>query len=60
MAKKKVSKTIDDINQRIREGKVVVVTADEMAGAKALAAWKEKIRAGWSKVKVNEIEVDRL
>ena len=32
MAKKKVSKTIDDINQRIREGKVVVVTADEMAG----------------------------
>ena len=34
------------------------LTADEMAGAKALAAWKEKIRAGWSEVQVNEIEVD--
>ena len=34
------------------------LTADEMAGAKALAAWKEKIRAGWSEVRVNEIEVD--
>lgn len=30
MAKKKVSKTIDEINQRIKKGKVVVVTADEM------------------------------
>jgi len=32
MAKKKVSKTIDDINKKIKEGKVVVVTADEMVG----------------------------
>ena len=32
MAKKKVSKTIDEINQKIKEGKVVVVTADEMVG----------------------------
>ena len=31
MAQKKVSKTIQEINQRIRQGKVVVVTADEMA-----------------------------
>jgi L-aspartate semialdehyde sulfurtransferase len=31
MAKKKVSKTIDEINKRIKNGKVVVVTADEMA-----------------------------
>lgn len=31
MAKKKVSKTIDEINERIKKGKVVVVTADEMA-----------------------------
>ena len=30
MAKKKVTKTIDDINRKIKEGKVVVVTADEM------------------------------
>ncbi|MDZ7699123.1 MAG: homocysteine biosynthesis protein [Deltaproteobacteria bacterium] len=32
MAKKKVSRTIDEINKRIRDGNVVVVTADEMAG----------------------------
>ena len=32
MAKKKVSKTIDDINRKIKEGNVVVVTADEMVG----------------------------
>ena len=32
MAKKKVSKTIDEINRKIKEGKVVVVTADEMVG----------------------------
>ncbi len=32
MAKKNVSKTIDEINNRIRNGNVVVVTADEMAG----------------------------
>ena len=32
MAEKKVTKTIDDINKRIKEGKVVVVTADEMVG----------------------------
>jgi len=30
MAKKRVSKTIDEINRRIKKGKVVVVTADEM------------------------------
>ena len=30
MAKKKVSKTIDEINERIKKGKVVVITADEM------------------------------
>jgi len=30
MAKKKVSKTIDEINRKIKNGKVVVVTADEM------------------------------
>ena len=30
MPKKKVSKTIQEINRRIREGKAVVVTADEM------------------------------
>ena len=30
MAKKKVSKTIDEINRKIKKGKVVVVTADEM------------------------------
>ncbi len=32
MAGKKVSKTIDDINKKIKSGKVVVVTADEMVG----------------------------
>ncbi|MGM0425617.1 MAG: homocysteine biosynthesis protein [Thermodesulfobacteriota bacterium] len=32
MAKKKVSKTIDEINKRIQDGNVVVVTADQMAG----------------------------
>ena len=31
MAKKKVSKTIQEINRKIKQGKVVVVTADEMA-----------------------------
>ncbi len=31
MAQKKVAKTIQQINQKIREGKVVVVTADEMS-----------------------------
>lgn len=31
MAQKKVSRTISDINRRIKSGKVVVVTADEMA-----------------------------
>jgi len=30
MPKKRVSKTIDEINERIKKGKVVVVTADEM------------------------------
>ena len=30
MPKKKVSKTIEEINRKIREGKAVVVTADEM------------------------------
>ena len=30
MPKKKTSKTIEEINRRIRQGKVVVVTADEM------------------------------
>ena len=30
MAKKKTSKTIQEINQKIKQGKVVVVTADEM------------------------------
>jgi uncharacterized protein (DUF39 family) len=30
MAKRKGSKTIEEINQRIKQGKVVVVTADEM------------------------------
>jgi uncharacterized protein (DUF39 family) len=30
MAKKKTTKTIQDINRKIKEGKVVVVTADEM------------------------------
>jgi len=30
MAKKKATKTIKDINRKIKEGKVVVVTADEM------------------------------
>ena len=30
MPKKRVSKTIDEINRRIKKGKVVVVTADEM------------------------------
>ena len=30
MAKKKISKTIDEINARIKKGKVVVVTAEEM------------------------------
>jgi uncharacterized protein (DUF39 family) len=30
MPKKKVSKTIEEINRRIKEGKAVVVTADEM------------------------------
>ncbi len=32
MAEKKVVKTVADINRRIKEGKVVVVTADEMVG----------------------------
>jgi len=32
MAKHKVKKTIDEINRRIKEGKVVVVTAEEMVG----------------------------
>jgi len=31
MAQKKVSKTIQEINRKIKQGKVVVVTADEMA-----------------------------
>ncbi|MBW2114755.1 MAG: homocysteine biosynthesis protein [Deltaproteobacteria bacterium] len=31
MAQKKVSRTIKDINRKIKEGKIVVVTADEMA-----------------------------
>ncbi len=31
MAQKKVSKTIQAINRKIREGRVVVITADEMA-----------------------------
>ena len=31
MAQKKATKTIQEINRRIKEGKVVVVTADEMA-----------------------------
>jgi uncharacterized protein (DUF39 family) len=31
MAKKKASKTIQEINRRIKQGKAVVVTADEMA-----------------------------
>ena len=30
MAKKKTTKTIQEINRKIKEGKVVVVTADEM------------------------------
>jgi len=30
MPKNKTSKTIEDINRRIKQGKVVVVTADEM------------------------------
>ena len=30
MPKKKTSKTIEEINRRIKQGKVVVVTADEM------------------------------
>lgn len=30
MAKRKIGKTIEEINQKIRSGKVVVVTADEM------------------------------
>ena len=30
MPEKKVTKTIKEINKRIKEGKVVVVTADEM------------------------------
>ncbi len=32
MANHKVKKTIDEINRRIKEGKVVVVTAEEMVG----------------------------
>lgn len=32
MPKRKVSRTIAEINKRIKEGKVVVVTADEMTG----------------------------
>ena len=32
MAKHKVKKTIDEINRKIKEGKVVVVTAEEMVG----------------------------
>jgi len=32
MAKHKTKKTIDEINRRIKEGKVVVVTAEEMVG----------------------------
>ncbi len=32
MAQKKVKKTIEEINRKIKQGKVVVVTADEMAG----------------------------
>jgi len=32
MANHKVKKTIDEINKRIKEGKVVVVTAEEMVG----------------------------
>ena len=31
MAQKKISRTIKDINRKIKEGKIVVVTADEMA-----------------------------
>ncbi len=32
MANHKIKKTIDEINRRIKQGKVVVVTADEMVG----------------------------
>ena len=32
MPQKKVTKTIEDINRKIKKGKVVVVTADEMTG----------------------------
>ncbi|MBW1613359.1 MAG: hypothetical protein JRJ57_05160, partial [Deltaproteobacteria bacterium] len=32
MANHKTKKTIDEINRRIKEGKVVVVTAEEMVG----------------------------
>jgi uncharacterized protein (DUF39 family) len=32
MAQKKVTKTIEEINRKIKQGEVVVVTADEMAG----------------------------
>ena len=32
MAQKKVKRTIEEINRKIKQGKVVVVTADEMAG----------------------------
>ena len=32
MAQKKAKRTIEEINRKIKQGKVVVVTADEMAG----------------------------
>ena len=34
------------------------VTADEMAGAKALAAWKTRVQSGWSQVRVEEVETE--
>ncbi|MEA2039903.1 MAG: homocysteine biosynthesis protein [Thermodesulfobacteriota bacterium] len=52
MAQKKVSRTIEEINRKIKQGKVVVVTADEMAhivkrkGAKRAAREVDVVTTG--------------
>ena len=34
------------------------LSADDMAPAKALAAWKTRVRAGWSQVRVQRVETE--
>jgi starch phosphorylase len=34
------------------------LTADDMARAKALAAWKSRVRQGWSQVRVEKVETE--